>query len=35
MNAAQGDLSEFHGTEHIDHGATRVYALHYSGGILR
>src|SRR5688572_4994636 len=35
INASEGDLSEFHGAEHIDHGATRVYALHYSGGIVR
>ena len=35
MNSSEGDLSEFRGTEHIDHGATRVYALRYGGGILR
>jgi hypothetical protein len=35
MNSSEGDMSEFRGTEHIDHGATRVYALRYGGGILR
>jgi hypothetical protein len=34
-NSSEGDISEFHGTEHIDHGATRVYELRYSGGVLR
>jgi hypothetical protein len=35
MNASEGDISEFHGSEHIDNGATRVYGLRYSGGIIR
>ena len=35
INACEGDISEFHGAEYIDHGATRVYSLRYSGGILR
>ena len=35
MNASEGDIAGFHGEEHIDHGATRVYALRYSGGIIR
>jgi uncharacterized protein DUF5680 len=34
-NTSDGDISEFHGTEQIHHGATRVYDLRYSGGIIR
>jgi hypothetical protein len=35
INTSEGDISEFHGTEQIYHGATRVYDLRYSGGIIR
>jgi|ERR1700687_50396 len=34
-NTSEGDISEFHGTEQIHHGATRVYDMRYSGGIIR
>jgi len=34
-NSAEGDISCFHGTEHIYQGDKRVYGLRYSGGIVR
>jgi hypothetical protein len=35
INTCEGDIAEFHGTEQIYHGATRVYELRYGGGIIR
>jgi hypothetical protein len=35
INASEGDISCFHGSEHIHNGATRLYSLRYSGGIIR
>jgi hypothetical protein len=35
INSSEGDISEFHGTEQIFHGATRVYELRYGGGVIR
>jgi hypothetical protein len=35
INSPEGDIAEFHGTEQIHHGATRVYELRYSGGVIR
>ena len=35
INTSEGEISEFHGTEQIFHGATGVYGLRYSGGIIR
>ena len=35
MNSSEGDISEFHGAEHIYQEGTRVYGLRYSGGIIR
>jgi hypothetical protein len=34
-NASNGDISEFHGSEHIYEGNTRLYDLRYAGGIIR
>ena len=35
VNASEGELSEFHGTERIDLEGMPVYGLRYSGGIIR
>jgi hypothetical protein len=34
-NDAQGDLGEFHGEESIARDGVKVYALRYSGGLIR
>jgi len=35
VDASEGDISEFHGSEQIYVGGARVYRLNYSGGIIR
>jgi hypothetical protein len=35
VNAAEGDISEFHGEEQIYWSGTRVCGLRYAGGIIR
>jgi len=35
VNAASGDVAEFHGEEQIHRGGVKVYGLRYSGGLLR
>ena len=35
INASEGELAAFHGSEEILYAEKRVYALHYSGGLLR
>jgi hypothetical protein len=35
VDASEGGVSEFHGAEEIYLQGTRVYGLHYAGGVLR
>ena len=34
-NDIVGDISQFHGVEHIDRAGAPLYALRYSGGVVR
>jgi uncharacterized protein DUF5680 len=35
VNVSSGDIAEFHGEEQILRGRSKVYSLHYGGGLLR
>jgi hypothetical protein len=34
-NISEGDISDFHGTEHVYQAGKRVYSLRYNGGTVR